>query len=162
MEVSLKALAGTFQVSDAYPLPFMSAGLPRPIYLDSWYGFHEPSEIERKLQKLSGKGLIKEGEEWKYKFEWDALQPQRARLVEPFIYLQVTSSCEAELSAKVYADSFANPIVLHGQINVSVQTKSIEVDVIVAKAKELAEASKLDISTYTSTAARINRLNALR
>jgi hypothetical protein len=58
------------------------------------------------------------------------------------MYLQVASFCQAELSAKVYADSFANPVVLHAEITINVQPKLIQTDVVVARARELAEASK--------------------
>jgi hypothetical protein len=136
VEVSLKPLTGTFEASTSHPL---IRHWGKSLTFEDFYfaSVHEESEIERKLQKLSGEGLTKEDTEWKYRFEWDALQPQRARLVRPFLYLQVTSNCEAELSAKVYADSFASPVVLNGRISVNVQTKLIEADTIVARAKEL-------------------------
>jgi hypothetical protein len=109
----------------------------------------ESSEIERKLAKFSGKGLTKEGNQWRFSFEWEALQPQRVRLIEPFIFLQVASACKAEFSAKVYADSFAHPIVLHAQLAVNVQLKLIQSDVIVAKAKELMEAKTSATGSFT-------------
>ena len=135
VEMSIKALEGDVQVSDSDParetgrFPFL------------WSAAGEASEIERKLEKFSGKGLTKEGNEWRFSFEWEALQPQRVRLIQPFTFLQVASVCKTDFSAKVYADSFANPIVLHAQLAVNVQPKLIQSDVIVAKAKELMEAA---------------------
>jgi len=145
VEMSITPSAGAFQVSDTNPLHSTTwrenyAGVFR--LWSSDLDVSEPSEIERKLEKLSGKGLTKEGEEWKYSFEWDALQPQRVRLVQPFTYLQVSSACKAKISAKVYADSFAHPIVLYAEIAIAVQPRLIQTDAVVAKAKELLEATK--------------------
>lgn len=150
VEMSIRGLAGTFQVLETNPLE--SSQLWG--YTWAWAGgLREPSEIESKLKKLSNKGLTKENEEWKYSFEWDALQPHRIRIIEPFTYLLPSDACKAEFRAKVYADSFANPIELHAEIAVSVQPKLLKSDEVVAKAKELWEAEKRQniISTATGT-----------
>lgn len=150
VEMSIRGLAGTFQVLETNPLE--SSQLWG--YTWAWAGgLREPSEIESKLKKLSNKGLTKENEEWKYSFEWDALQPHRIRIIEPFTYLLPSDACKAEFRAKVYADSFANPIELHAEIAVSVQPKLLKSDEVVAKAKELWEAEKTQniISTATGT-----------
>jgi len=116
----------------------------RPFFASRrWVG--EPSEIQRKLEKFSGKGLTKEEGEWRFSFEWEAIQPQRVRHIEPFTFLQVADVCQAEFSAKVYADSFVNPIVLRAQLSVSIEPKLIQADAIVAKAKELMEEEKHSI-----------------
>ncbi len=146
VEMSITASAGAFQVSQTNPL--RSA---RSQYAVTWYSLAEnlqmgePSEIERKLEKLSGKGLTKEGDEWKYSFEWEALQPHRVRLVQPFTYLLASGACKAEFGAKVYADSFANPILLHAEIAVAVRPRLIQTDAVVAEAKKLLEASKQNV-----------------
>ena len=149
VEMSITALAGAFQVSETNPLE--SFQYPQPTYffslakdLRDYWG--ESNEIERKLKKLSNKGLTKEGGGWKYSFEWDALQPHRIRVVQPFTYLLASGSCKAEFRAKVYADSFATPIVLHVEIAVAGQPKLLNSDVVVAKAKELLEAEKRNVS----------------
>ena len=149
VEMSITALAGAFQVSETNPLE--SFQYPQPTYffslakdLRDYWG--ESNGIERKLKKLSNKGLTKEGGGWKYSFEWDALQPHRIRVVQPFTYLLASGSCKAEFRAKVYADSFATPIVLHVEIAVAGQPKLLNSDVVVAKAKELLEAEKRNVS----------------
>jgi len=151
VEMSITASAGTFQVSDTNPLRSTSSQVYWASMLETVWDVSEPSEVERKLKKLSGEGLRKEGEEWKYSFEWDALQPQRVRLVRPFTYLLVSAACKAKFSAKVYADSFANPIVLHAEIAVDVQPRLIQTDAVVAKAKKLLEDTKRSLSTSTRT-----------
>jgi hypothetical protein len=148
VEMSIMASAGGFQVSQTNPL--RSA---RSQYAYTWFSLAEnlqmgePSEIERKLEKLTSEGLAKEGEGWKYNFEWDALQPHRVRIVKPFTYLVVSGACKAEFGAKVYADSFANPILLHAEITVAVQPRMIQTDAVVAEAKKLLEASKRNVLT---------------
>jgi hypothetical protein len=153
VEVSIRASSGVFQVSQMNPSPSISWGP----YAYSWVttAMREPSELERKLEnlslKLNGKELVKEGEGWKYSFEWDALQPQRVRLIQPFAYLLVSGACKAEFGAKVYADSFPHPIVLHAEIAIATQSKVLKTDVLIAKAKELLEAEKRNASTGSFT-----------
>jgi hypothetical protein len=154
VEMSIRGLAGTFQVLETNPLDQLwGSSYYTTYYTWAWAGgLREPSEIESKLKKLSNKGLTKENEEWKYSFEWDALQPHRIRIIEPFTYLLPSDACKAEFRAKIYADSFANPIELHADIAVSVQPKLLKSDEVVAKAKELLKAEKQrTISTAAGT-----------
>ena len=88
------------------------------------------------------KGLTMEGNEWKFTIEWDAIQPQRVRLVQPFTFLQVETACKAEFQAKVYADSFATPLLLQAALNVDVRPKFIQSQVIVEKAQEIKAAEE--------------------
>jgi nucleoside 2-deoxyribosyltransferase len=159
VEMSITGSAGAFQVSETNPLgsfQYSTAtyyfSLAKNLYVS------EPSEIERKLQKLSSEGLRKEGGGWKYSFEWDALQPHRIRVVQPFIYLLAPGACKAEFRAKVYADSFPNPIVLYAEIAVAVQPKLLKTDIVVAKAKELLEAEKRNVASVVTVGAGTNKL----
>jgi len=120
----------------------------------------EPSEAARKLERLSAEGLSKEGDEWKYSFTWDAIQPQRKRYVQPFTFLTVLENCKAKFRAKVYAENFANPIVLQAEVAVAVQPRIVESDVIVGTAKHLAEEARR--STLATTVGGWNRLSTLR
>jgi hypothetical protein len=156
VEMSIKAGLGTFQVSHSYQSRSTSWLSSDVAYLWST-DLGEPSEIEQKLERLSGEGLTKDGEEWKYSFEWDALQPQRVRLVQPFTFLQVSESCKADFSAKVYADSFANPIVLHAHMTVEAHPGLVQTDAVVAKAKELKEAQKTTYVTSSSGIGEVRR-----
>lgn len=154
VEISITASGGTFQVFQTNPLRLESS---RYIYTSYHLAENlmkrEPSEIERKLEKLTSEGLAKEGEGWKYNFEWDALQPHRVRIVKPFTYLVASGACKAEFAAKVYADSFANPILLHAEITIAVQPRIIQTDAVVAEAKKLLEASKQSILTSSGVIA---------
>jgi nucleoside 2-deoxyribosyltransferase len=76
-------------------------------------------EYEVKLAKLTGKGLSEEEGEWKLRLEWEALQPQRVRFVEPLILLTFSKSAKVEIVARVYAESFASPLTLQAQVNPS-------------------------------------------
>jgi hypothetical protein len=153
VEMSITSLAGAFEVSQANPLESDRYSGDSVYYLSLTKNLFpgEPSEIERKLQKLSSEGLKKEAEGWKYSFEWDALQPHRSRVVQPFIYLLPLGACKAEFRAKVYADSFPNPIMLHAELTVVAQSKLLKTDVVIAEAKELLEAEKRTFTTNVAT-----------
>jgi hypothetical protein len=129
VQMLITPLEGEFQVSHSHPSRLALTGLTYVMY-------SQPSEIELKLEKLSGKGLSKEGEEWKFSFEWDALQPQRIRF-PPFTYLYVAGACKAKFSAKVYADSFASPIMLHAEVAITPQARLISVDGVLAEGEKL-------------------------
>ena len=67
----------------------------------------------------------------KFKFEWGALQPQRLRFVKPQIYVRAKTSSKLSLMAKVYADSFSEPIVLHLSIKVIIRNESVKASLLV-------------------------------
>jgi hypothetical protein len=115
------------------------------------YSGNPPWIAEPILAGLRGKELVREGDEWKYTFEWDALQPQRARLVEPITYFQVSETCKAEFTAKVYADNFANPVSLRADISVSVERKQLQTETVIAEARARMEAEKRTSSSMSSS-----------
>lgn len=142
VEMSIKTLDGEFQVSDSSPFrPSRRNWAHSGVYYFS-SDESEPTEIERKLNKLSGSGLSKDGDEWKFNFEWDALQPQRLRLVEPVTYVEASTAFKAQFSAKVFADSFASPVVLHAELNIDASSRVIQSDSIAEKAKKMASKPK--------------------
>ena len=97
----------------------------------------ESVDLEHQLENLSGEGLAKEGEEWKYSFEWEALQPQRMRFIEPYIFLQISGPSTAAFRAKVYAESFPKPLVLQAELVAEVRSRQIEIDSLIERAKQL-------------------------
>jgi hypothetical protein len=67
---------------------------------------------------------------WRLTFEWSALQPNRRRLVTPALFVQARASGSVTFSAKVYADSLPEPVVLEAKLDVVVHQSQ-------ADAKEL-------------------------
>jgi hypothetical protein len=134
VEISITSSSGTFEVSD-----MSRASAARSWPAVTYVAFSEPSEIERKIDRMSGVGLIKEGASWRYSFEWDALQPQRTRLVKPVTYLELPGpgTFNAAIKAKVYADSFASPVVLNSEIRIDAALKPLAADAVLEKAQAL-------------------------
>lgn len=130
VEMSISALKGDFGV-------FLQLPSTTQWYTGSVvWNWSEPSEVERKLAKLVGQDLSKEGEAWTFKFEWDALQPQRFRVIQPIVFLHVPGDCKAKINAKVYADSFPEPVVLDAEIAFTVRPRPTRRDLILQKAKD--------------------------
>ena len=140
VEMSIKPSMGTFLVSDSDPLTRrqyatyfqLKTFADRYAYAPLW------DVLEWPKTQATAKTLTKEhDDEWKFSCEWEAIQPQRVRVVEPVLYLQADEACEAVFTATVYADSFATPIVLEARL--TVRTREIALD----RSAVLSEAEKL-------------------
>jgi hypothetical protein len=64
-----------------------------------------------------GDFLQKVDDYWEFTFEWDALQPQRVRLIEPRLAVRPGTDTRIDFTAKVFADSFPEPIILQAQLD---------------------------------------------
>jgi hypothetical protein len=84
----------------------------------------EPDDVQGdQLQQVDGR--------WEFRFEWDALQPQRTRLIKPRLLIRPYGPTQIEFTAKVFADSFSEPITLKSQLILAVTPKSCVVADIV-------------------------------
>jgi hypothetical protein len=108
----------------------------------------EPTEIESALANISGTGLKVEGDCARFSFEWEALQPQRIRLIEPIVYLRVPGACSIDINAKVYADNFNLPIELNAHMDVIEQIQHVPISDFVAKAERSLKDKVLTSITY--------------
>jgi hypothetical protein len=70
-------------------------------------------------------GLTRSKEGWNLAFEWDALQPQRIRRVKPQILVRAKKDSRVEFSAKIFADSFAEPVILSSILEITVKPKPV-------------------------------------
>ena len=71
----------------------------------------------------------KDVSEYEHSLEWGALQPRRVKLIEPSLLVNVGGTdCELELSAKVFAGSFPQPLDLAVTLKVSVNSKQIAIN----------------------------------
>lgn len=96
---------------------------------------NEPTDVERLWERLLNKVVVKDGQDWKYSLEWDALQPGRICYMEP-IYLLALHDCQVTVSAKVYADSFATPLVLNAQVNITSKPSPVDSETVLSLAKQ--------------------------
>ncbi len=74
---------------------------------------------------------------WKLGLEWDAIQPQRLRLVKPFLFLRAKSSGSLKIIAKIYSDSFAAPYLLEAELSVKSEISNAALDDALPEWKEI-------------------------
>ena len=131
-------------------------------HLLAWIAFESSprraSEFETKLAHLKKEKLTKDDEGWLFSFEWDAIQPQRVRIIQPTTFITVKSTSEIKFVAKVFADSFPLPILLEAKLTVGVKTNKMTIEEllpnlnqIMKKALEREKTSTM--ATLTSTTA---------
>jgi hypothetical protein len=143
IEIAIRPVGGACKVSTSAPWA-------RPH--DRWYASFsshafaaddEPSdEYGVKLARLTGNGLSEESGAWMLRLEWEALQPQRIRFVEPLTFLAFTASGEVEITARVYAESFAAPLMLNARLVAEVVAQTADSEALFAKAQASAAAEK--------------------
>jgi hypothetical protein len=75
--------------------------------------------MARNLSKFNASKLQRIDEGWRLSFEWEALQPQRVRLIEPVLYLYTQGSATLVIKAKVFADTFPEPLSLDAYVTVA-------------------------------------------
>jgi len=99
------------------------------VYLSSLSNyFDDDSEqsvgFEPDLQRFDAGTLQRTNVGWRLSFEWEALQPQRIRLVKPVVYAYSPTSTHLAVRARIFADSFPEPIELAAQMNIKVEQSS--------------------------------------
>jgi hypothetical protein len=62
---------------------------------------------------------------WELSFEWDALQPQRVRPMKP-LFIWVEADAKVSFTAKVFADSFPEPVILAADLNIGARLRHID------------------------------------
>lgn len=75
------------------------------------------------LPELRSESLRKVDYGWEFTFEWDALQPQRYRVIRPRLLIRAASESHIDFTAKVFADSFPAPIVLQSRLDLVVRPR---------------------------------------
>lgn len=94
--------------------------------------YHLPSPLEqyvrRKLSQFQRDGLTRDGDSWKLSFEWGALQPQRQRIVIPHFFVTANRTAEVQFTARMFADSFPEPVTLIAKLKVSVEEAKVNLE----------------------------------
>jgi hypothetical protein len=90
------------------------------------YGFD--SSI-RNLSRSELKTLDKHT--WGISSELDGLQPQRTKLIQPIIYASCFHNTTIHITAKIFADSFAEPISVETEASVEVERREVRFDELI-------------------------------
>jgi hypothetical protein len=91
--------------------------------------YEEPAESDKSVQQIIAKfdpdRLQTADQGWMMTFEWDALQPLRTRLIKPIVFVYSPEPAILTIEAKLFTDSFPNPIVLEAKLIVEAKQKPI-------------------------------------
>lgn len=93
--------------------------------------------VESKLAKFDSDTLQQSDEGWRLSLEWEALQPQRIRLIKPVFYIYSTESTTLSLTARVFADSFPEPFLLGAKMRIEVNQKKMALNDVLPNWKKL-------------------------
>lgn len=64
---------------------------------------------------------------WRISFDWDALQPQRTRWIRRELYVYSPESADLSLRARVFADSFPEPLALEATVRINAHQRVTDV-----------------------------------
>ncbi len=107
---------------------------------EAWTTENEPSickEVVSKLSRYDEDKLQYSNEGWSLSFEWEALQPQRIRLIRPVLYVYSPESATLSIRANIYADSFPEPFILEADAMIKVNQKAIPLKKLVPDYEKL-------------------------
>lgn len=96
-------------------------------------------EVETKLSRFDADKLQHSSEGWRLSFEWEAIQPQRIRLIKPVLYVYAPESATLSIKATIYADSFPEPFIFEGNLKIEVRQKDIPLQKLIPDWKKLLE-----------------------
>jgi nucleoside 2-deoxyribosyltransferase len=77
-------------------------------------------------------GLRRDGAGWRMTCEWDALQPTRKRFLKPRIFVTAPAGGQVLFEARVYADSFVEPLVLTATLKLVIDKKQLDFSSIIS------------------------------
>jgi hypothetical protein len=116
-----------------------SASFMRWVSFPRWNDFFESNDVTGNLAKFTEETLQKIDQGWRVSFEWEALQPQRTRLIKPVLYIFTPESAKVTISAKVFADTFPEPFVLEASVSLDVQQTTAKLDDLLPNWNDLLE-----------------------
>jgi hypothetical protein len=115
-----------------------------PNYLD---------EFSNSLEQFDAEKITKVGKEWKFSFEWDALQPQREKRIEPVVYIRTKNDTKIKIKATLFADSFAEPMHLEHDVSITLEERRVKLDDIVPGWE-----NKIKVSTHQTKRASLKKV----
>jgi hypothetical protein len=89
------------------------------------------------LTRFDADKLQKGNEGWTLAIEWEAIQPQRTRLLRPTLFVYAPSSTQLDVAVKVYGDAFPEPFNLSASVNIEVVEKRVKLEEILPEWRKL-------------------------
>ncbi len=89
------------------------------------------SALREKVREFDTGKLQRVGDCWSLSCEWESLQPQRKRLIEPILYIQVEESTKLNIEAKIFSDSFSEPLLLKAEAHIQVVEKQVDLEELI-------------------------------
>lgn len=139
IELYISSSSEKIEITDSIQDKFTSTVLFSMPYMGYEHRSAISERVESKLAKFDSDTLQHSDQGWRLSFEWEALQPQRTRLVKPVLYVYCPESATLSLSAKVFADSFPEPFLLEAEVRIEVKQKDMALNDVLPKWKELIE-----------------------
>jgi hypothetical protein len=97
------------------------------------------NRANQQLDRYSADKLQRVGKNWKLALEWDAIQPQRMRVIKPLFYALARSTCRVDINARVYADTAPALFSLSVQLDITVREKIARVEDVLPKLLKILE-----------------------
>lgn len=95
-----------------------------------------------KHARFESEKLLKTDKGWRLSFDWDAIQPQRTRLIKPILYFSTSETATLSIQAKIFADSFPEPLLLNAEMIIKIEEKEAPIDEIFPNWAEFLEREK--------------------
>lgn len=99
--------------------------------------------VQEKVQEFTTGNLQRTENGWSLSIEWEALQPQRSRLVGQTLYVYAEENTRLDIEAKIFSDSFSEPLTLKAETNIQVSEKHVNLEELIpdweTRAKEVSE-----------------------
>lgn len=113
----------------------------------AFYGTERQAEIAQhvrsKLSRFDAGGLQNVDGGWRLSIEWEAIQPQRTRLIRPVLYVYAQEPAEISIFARVFGDSFPEPLTLKASVSIQVKEKEVGLEDLVPEWERLLQEKSL-------------------
>jgi len=122
-----------------------SSSGPDPFDLDDYddeetasgYLISLQEQAKRQMDSYSPNELHNTDNSWKILFEWNAVQPQRIRMIKPLFFALARSSCRVDIRARIYADTVPAPFSLTACLDIKVTEKQVSVQDVLPRLSEI-------------------------
>lgn len=91
---------------------------------------------ESKITKFDSEKLQETEKGWKLTFDWEALQPQRTRVIKPILHFSSKGSAQLSVKAKIFADSFPEPMLLDACMDITINDKDSKLEEVLPDWKD--------------------------
>lgn len=150
IEVTIESNNGGCEVADVISRPYLVRRkkkssravqfFPSASDLMFYSGGGTSSDLDDLFSNIEDEeSLHQEEGVWRFSFEWGAMQPQRRRFIKPPLYLIPSKSTKVKFTAKLYADSFAQPAELSLTTDIKVKKEKIDATEAVSDMESLFE-----------------------